>query len=866
MWLLSEVFGHQRSGVYVQFSIFFPALNIPLDYSVVKFLIGKEHSLLRKVFVMVSFENGLCFFSSDSRQAFNPTHGTVASRIQAFQDGQVPRSPNSAVKVRRPTQGAEIEGSTAKVKRASTTSAAPARPPTTAVKEDSQHVVDAEGDAVRQGSIIDSISGGDDLNVKLPTRPATSYEPTIPPQQYKIHSFSRQSPDKSKTQRRQTSIDAQSATRIRLSEARARLRSIDDKRTGDSIVPPKNINVSPVRQDMDIHQLQGLVDHALDEQSELDIEGRSAQRSPRLKSISSQVELTMESPSNKQSTKTGTNGSPLRRGRDGRSLSRPRLSVPAPKGLGGNYDITVPCALSSQTSPTRKQRLSTETVLPRSSTDSEPLAISSYPPVYSFREVKAGRESCHLNPTIPPCPAPSPVRQRTAAFEKMMQRDKQIVYDQPHRHIVGARLKKHWWLEPDENRTNHIPENLKQERKGTTSKADNITQRDRPASARTTTPTPRSGPIPLALPQLISSRDRAASATSQFEDSFETAPQSEAALSRLSSRVHSSKTISKALGAQGIGRETTSPFLRWKTFMLDRKLPAYKTVPLPHGESNIEANTGSDLAEQNTDTASRLQLRGNVLASAASQDTAVQPDYGHNIVRAVVQPRGMSPSATRRDTVERHAPQDLSPQRLATRRTISPKQDRSSRDIAVLGETMKQADGAGVYSEVTQTRPCYSFDAMAVDDEKELLVAPSTASMDEPGDMANESGDEISPRRQSKDLMPFPLLHVEDGHSASASASASGPGSPARGRVASRTLHRQSTVVTNEEDGNGARVSRSRSTVGNVRVTVEVRTPQGSPGKGGLQRDSVGEGNGKGARVVIVTTDVQGDEEGSAEG
>lgn len=79
-------------------------------------------------------------------------------------------------------------------------------------------------------------------------------------------------------------------------------------------------------------------------------------------------------------------------------------------------------------------------------------------------------------------------------------------------------------------------------------------------------------------------------------------------------------------------------------------------------------------------------------------------------------------------------------------------------------------------------------------------------------------------------------------------------------------MHQQSRVMRNEESGNGVRVSRSRSKVGNVRVTVEVRTPQGSPSKGYAQRDPVGDGNGKGERVVIVTTDVEESEEGSAEG
>ncbi len=815
---------------------------------------------------MVSFKNGQSFPNPDPRQAFNPTHGTVASRIQAFQDGQGSRSPNSAMGVWSPIQGAEIEVPIGRVKRANTTSAAPACLPRMELKEDNQHAVDPEGDAARHDSVVESVSGEDDLDVGLPARPATSYESTIPFQQHKLHSFSRQSPDRPRTQRRQSSINAQSTTQIQLSEARARLRSIDDRRTGDSIVPQKCVNVSPVRQDVDINQLQGLIDHALDEQAELDVEGLSAKRSPRLKSITSQVELSMNSPPKRQSLKGGSKVSPLRRGRDGRSFSRPRESVPAPKGLGGKYDDDLPCGPILQASPTRKQRLSTETVLPRSSAESEPLSTSSYPPVYSFREMDLGRESSLLKPTIPTRQAPSPVKQRTAAFEKMMQRDKQIMYDQPHQHIAGARLKKHWWLEPDENRVNRMPGMLKQEANATTSKVNRIIPRDPPDSARTMTPIPRSGPIPLALPQLISSRGRTVSAASQFEDCFETAPQSEAALSRLSSRVHSSRTIPRALGAQDIEKETKSPFLKWKAFMLDRKLPAYKTVPLSPGESNIGANVESDVTEQTTGTASCLQFRGNDRASAASQDANSQPDYGQNTASTVMQSSGMSPSATGHETHQSYPPQDLSPQRLKPCKIMSPKHDRTFRDVAVPGELVRQADVTGVHREVTETKPRRSSDYMAIDDEKELLVAPTTACMDEHGDVANETSDETASRRQSKDLTPFSLVQVED--SLSTSASASAPGSPIRGRVASRTLHRQSTRVRNEEGGNGVRVSmsRSRSKVGNVKVTVEVRTPQGSPGKGNAQRDSVGDGNAHGERVVIVTTDVQGHEDDSVEG
>ncbi|KAF7508146.1 hypothetical protein GJ744_009587 [Endocarpon pusillum] len=793
--------------------------------------------------------------------AFNPTHGTVASRIQAFQNGQASRSPHSAGKIRSSIQRAEVDIPIGRVRRANTTSAAPACPPTIEGKECSQQGEIQEVDAARHEPITNFDAGENILHASLPARPATSYESTTPLRQHKLHSFSRQVPERSRTQKRQSSLDAQPTTQIQLSEARARLRCIDDRRTRTPIVPLTDVNMSSVRQDADIHQLQDLIDNALDEQAKLDVEGTSAKQSPRLKSIPSQVEISMNSPSKRQWTKTESSDSPVRCGRDGRDFSRPRMSVTTPKGFG-RRDGDNPSSASTSPSPMRKQRLSTETVLPRSSTESEPLATASLPSVYSFREMKSEQETSSLNPTISTRQVPSPVKQRTAAFEKMVQRDKPIMYDQPHRHIAGAPLKKHWWLDPDENRVHRVPGLLKQEARATRSKAKGVIQHDPPASPRTTTPMPRPGPIPLALPQLISSRGRAVSATSQFEDTFETAPQSEAALSRLSSRVHSPRTIPKALAAQDIRQVTKSPFLRWNPFMLDKKLPANKTVPLSPGESGVGVNVGCDVAEQTIDTASHLQPQGNDLAAVAIQDAISKCEHGQNTATAVMQQGDMPPSATHREIYESHPSKDLSPQPLTPRKIISPKQDRNFRDAAVPGEIMERAHGAGGRHEVIQTKPRYSSGDMTIDDEKELLIAPNIANMDEHGDVATETGDETSWQRQSKDLTPFSLVQVEDNRSAPTSAS----GSPIRGRVASRTLHQQSRVMRNKESRNGVSVSRSRSKVGNVRVTVEVRTPQGSPSKGNARRDSVGDGGGKGERVVIVTTDVQDSEEGSVEG
>lgn len=761
------------------------------------------------------------------------------------------------MQLQKAAQGTEVGVPNGRVRRANTTSATPAYVPSIEGKESSQQGGGLKSDVVRHRSVIGSAADKKYLNASLLARPATSFESITPHEQYRAPSFSKQSPERGSTPRRQSSLDAQSTTHIRLSEARARLRSIGNGTTGNLIVPSTGTNVSPVQQKTGLHQLHELLDNAIDEQAELDIVAASARPSPRLKSIASQVELSMTSPPKRQSVEAESSGSPLRRGHSACSSSRPQMPVLVPKSLGSTDGEHTSFSSSQQTSPTKKQRLSTETVLPRSSTDSEPLATPAYPSVCSSPEMKPG----HLHPMLPGGQAPSPVKERTAAFEKMMQHDKQIMYEQPHKHVGNAHVKKHWWLASDDHRANHMQGLVKQELNAMANKTDRKTRRDHPTSTRTMTPAPKSGPIPLALPQLISSRGRAVSASSQFEDCFDTAPQSEAALSRLSSRVHSPRTVPKASGAQDIGNETKSPFFRWKPFMHDKKLPAYKKIPASSPESCLEVNAGSDVPEYLSDTTSRLQLRANDLSQAATQNTISQREHGRNTTSGARQSRDVvSASTTRGSTQECHLPQVLPPNRLTLRNTVPTKQGRLSGDVAVHGTMTKQANGADTHREVVQAERRCSFDDMAVDDGKELAVTQSDGSTEEPGEVATESGIEAtSSRARSKESTPFPMIPVE----ARGPASASGPGSPVRGRTASRTLHRQSMVMKNEGGGNGVRVSRSRSKAGNVRVTVEVRTPQGSPVKKNGDKDGIRDGNakGQGERVVIVTTDVQGAEE-----
>jgi hypothetical protein len=771
-------------------------------------------------------------------------------------------SPKSDGRAQSFAQSAEVGVPTARVKRANTTSAAPTRLRSTEGKEGIQQDGRPDADNVRYGSVTGNAADKIYSNASLPARPTTSFECVTPHRESKP-GFSKQSPERRYTHRRQSSLDTESTTLNHLSDARARLRSTGEETTGKPIEASRGIKLSPVRRKTDIHDLQDLVDNAIDEQAELDNIIASTKQSPRLNSIASQVEMTMTSPSKRQSIGTESSGSPLRRGHSARSPSRPRVSIPAPTniaGQGGGHHPSI--SSNQQTSPTtsRKPRLSTESVLPRSSIDSEPSASPAYASVYSSPEIKPGLEVFHLHPLLPGGQAPSPVKQRTAAFEKMMQHDKQIMYDQAHKQNGNIYVKKHWLPDSsDDNGTTHVPGKLKREHIATTSKIGRTMQYNPPTNTRNVTPTPNSGPIPLALPQLISSRGGAVSASSQLEESFQTAPQSEAALSRLSSRVHSPRTVAKAAAAQDVANETRSPFFRWKPFMLEKKAPAHHAGPISPQECSFEGNAGRDVPEKARDSASRLELR------AGNQDAITQLQDDQSTVRAVVQSNDVGSSTSRRPTQESRLPGRMTPRRLTLRNTVSTKQDLTSMNGAVNTTVARQVSGLNTNHEAAQTEQEYSSGDMTVDDGKEVALPQSDNSTEAYDETKTEPAIEATTCSQPrwKDSTPFPLIPVE----ASSSAPASGPGSPVRGRAASRALHRQTaTKMTKDEDnGHGVRVSRSRSKAGNVRVTVEVRTPKGSPVKGNGEKGEQGNGGGlakgMGERVVIVTTDVQEDEE-----
>jgi hypothetical protein len=430
--------------------------------------------------------------------------------------------------------------------------------------------------------------------------------------------------------------------------------------------------------------------------------------------------------------------------------------------------------------------------------------------------------------------------------------------EQPHVHNGKIYLKKHWWLESCEaDKAHGIEENSEQGSNSVTNKASQHVQSTSLTGMHSNFPPTKTGPIPLALPQLISSRGRAVSSSSQFEDAFETAPESEAALSRLSSRMHSPRTVPKVSGAQDGRNETKSPLFRWKPFMVDRTAAGPKKTPASPRESSLEANAGADTLEKATATAAgQQQLRAKDLLQAANQDENPKQEHQRiNADPASVAQELTSAVNSRRSTLEAHSihhSQTSSPKRLSVLTTTSTKEDHSTVDGAALASRMKRSSDV-----VDQTeRSCSSGDITA-DGDKEVAMANNDRSAeDEYGSTVTGTGMEaVSSHPQSEASQPFPLMPVE------ASGAASGAGSPLRGRAPSRPLHRQSVVMQDDGDGNKVRVSRSRSKAGNVRVTVEVRTPQGSPSKGNARKEGNQERNGNAERVVIVTTDVEEAEE-----
>ena len=800
----------------------------------------------------------------DCQQASNPTDGTVASRIQVFQAAESLRSPKLAGQCQKPIPSNAFEVTTGQMRRANTTFASS----TFLSPRDRDTGIQNGGRLSTDVSLCQPIKGSPakKQDVTLPARPSTSFDSFIPHQPLKASNSSQQNPERRNMQRRQSSLDANSTTQHRLSGARARLKSIGEEKTGTPPGAVKAMDVSPSRQKAAIHELQNLIDDAIGEQSKLDTTTASTKRS-RLQPIASQIELNMTNPTERQSIEAEASASPSRRAQSVRNPSRRRESETGPTDLDAKDCDSALLPSTQQISSRRKQRWSTDSVLPRSSINSEQLPIVPHSSIHSTPEVKAGPDILQLHPHPPGSIGRSPVKQRAAAFEKMMQHDKQIMYNESHKHNGKIHVKKHWLLDSSDNdEAGRFGGNVKHESASATTRTGQTVRHNPPTSTRSIAPVSKSGPIPLALPQLISSRGRAVSASSQFEEGFETAPESEAALSRLSSRIHSPRTMPKMSGAHEVGNETKSPFFRWKPFMSDKASSANKTFPASSMVSSLGANVGRGLPEPAIDALARQELvRAKDQSQGARHERPWKQEYAQNTLMSAAQVKGVSngpaPCSVTQESRIFDGPIQLTPKRLSLR-SHSRNQDHISTDGAANGATPKQAGSTGMYSGVASTENSCSSSDITVDDGKEVALTQTDLDADDYDEKTTEIEIQAySSQLQTKDATPFPLMAVK------ASNTTSGAGSPIRGRAAARSSHRQSTVMRHEGNGDYVRVSRSRSKTGNVRVTVEVRTPQGSPVKddgdkeGGKDWDVAGNGGRKGDRVVIVTTDVQQQDE-----
>jgi hypothetical protein len=490
--------------------------------------------------------------------------------------------------------------------------------------------------------------------------------------------------------------------------------------------------------------------------------------------------------------------------------------------------------------------------------------------------MKPRQGNLHLHPLLPDCRMPSPVKDRRAPFEKMMPRDKQVMNQQLYQPARDFHVKRHCWLDPPDPRQTLDKEGQVKPRSiSQTTKASRMTRRNSPTSGWAAAPAPKPAPIPLALPHLVSSRGRDVSASSQSEDSFEIAPRSEAALSRLSSRVYPPRLVPKAVAAQGTGDQTNSPSLRWKHFMPDKATSAYNAARIPPRDSSAEADAGEVLERVGDTNSDSPQLQSEDLPEVANQVTSVNRDDEQNPTNFGARAKKFrQDSPPRRSFRERDQVEAVTPKRQTVRCNAPRKQDQMSVDGVTNFAKVKEDGGARAHRLEASTDDRRSSVTIEADQGKKVTNVQSDRSTEEHGGRTIGSGVDVwSPQRQSQKSTPFPLMPVE----ASGAASVSAPGSPVRGRAFSRTLRRQrqSTITNNGSERSCVGLSRSRSKPGNVRVTVEVRTPQESPEKGiGKRqgRDRAGEGanghessngngsgSGGGERVVIVTTDVQED-------
>lgn len=776
---------------------------------------------------------------TENWQASDLARGTVAARVQSIQHRQGLGSPDLASKVQNSARSSEINAQSSRVRWANAASDTPTSLPSTGKNEASRHCGRWTDDPVYHRPATASLADETYLYAGLPAGPVTSVEATLRHQQRLAPSFPKLSPDRVVTQKTQ-SIGTKITPRNRLSEARSRLRSIGERTMGNPVEPPSYMHVSPSPRKLDIHGLEDLVGDVIDEQAKLDSIATSAEQSSGLRLTTSKVPTGMTRSSKRWSVETEPTGSPLRRRGSNRSSSRRRASVHALTTVGGKESDLSSVSSGQQISPTRKQRLSTESVLPRSSLDSVSMADRAYSSVCSSPQTKAVHKIFHMQPQAPCAQTPSPVKQRAAAFERMMQRDKHIMYEQAHKCNGNVHGQHPWWHDRSDNhRAIHMKGNVKQE-SALTGLAGQTLQHHPVTSTGAVMKSAISGPIPLALPQVISSGRRAVSTSSQSEDMLVVAPQREAALSRLSSRAQSPRTVRKTSGTQAIDTETRPPIFRWKALVLDQTTPACtKDVFLPE-EPSSQANAGIE---------SQPKQRAMNQSQAVDQNTSARHEQGQDPMGGVRQLKDIGPASTIRHPMQQiHQPQALTPERLLLGRTASVKQDHTSASGRVYGSAMEQVSGAKMHCEGVRMRPWCSPTDIAVDADKFVAVSQDVGGTEEHGKILTTSGNDVA-RCQTPSK------------GASESVSAPGASSPLRGRMPSRTLPRQGRAMEDAGKGNSVTVSRSKSKAGNVKVTVEVRTPQGSPSKGTGEKDEVAKGVEKGETVVIVTTDVQGDEE-----
>lgn len=794
--------------------------------------------------------------------------GTVAARIQTYQQGDYIRPLHTPSRDKRHLHviGA---GRPSTVPTSPRYPRAEYRPPITSNAE-----AESLDDRIGATTGNDDTAGLSDASLLSTTehvRPSTPFDATLP----ELDSTA-QGPTTPRRER-----NAKPERERRLSEVRASLRCIDEPGQSDYGHTPRRQPSSHVREREGMHGLQRLIDDAIDANDRVDATESRIKQSPSLRKIASEVEFDQPTA---PVQRANANGSPVRRRLLPGATHQSRMSLPDTLYIGGSP------ARSPQRSPRREayalrqERSSTESGVPRRRPESS----------MSFRS-KSPYDVQHLHAKLQPkaqSPEPSrqsgcasPVKERAAVYEIMASLDEQTI-----KPTEGGRqrapVKMPWWLEdPPAEKSQYIRD---QGLRPTT--ATSVRDERRPLSP----PEYRTGPIPLALPRIVSARQRPQQ--DQHELTIEAPAVTEASLSRLPSRAHSARNLSQHRISRTRPRDTHSPMFKWGPFMVERKSAPSRAFSGGQRESSLEVNQGSETHEDTRHESAIDQTSNNRPDKPSTPEAKPTRDIISDHLEFDARSPYLQPTTPTNPPKPSHLsaspsmhPVSNTPYTCPTHRiSNSPAYKDLLRYIGDAGTDLNPLIATASSSSPSSQRHVRSSSGAG---GKQVTLAE---------DASGTADDSSSPVQTNTDETIRPGIHkpVEVRGLLSSKTEAPQPNtaSPVRGRAVSRDAKPRTAIKTAQEtdtagrrvdigpvtgnvmgsasgagpSGSTVTVSRSRSRKGGVRVTVEVRTPRGSPVRKtvrgtedggyahGVHRD--GDGEGEGVEDVLVVTTLDGEE------